>query len=545
MDNDLERTFKALDRVRPSDLRTDIAERAFAPVSGPIVAPPPARRIAAAAVALAVFGAAAVLGVRATRHADRTPGPAVDPWGWAGEGWTELPPPPEVRDGAATVWTGQELIYWGGAGRGDGEGGARAGGFAFDPAAREWRPIPAAPVAGTGADATWTGSDVLFSVDGSLAPTMAFRPATSTWSSLPVSPHAPSWGGTSLWTGRDLLVWGGGPPGASTTREGAALDLATGTWRTLAEAPVGLNLVDAAWNGSEMVLVGALLDRGNRATTRTARAMAYDPAADTWRTLPDPPISPQTSAVAFVDGRVVAWESYTPGAAEYVASENRWRSLDVSALRANDVCYTDGVVVDRVIASWTCGHPAVWFPQTSGWGEVAPPIVADDPALQFGWASMTPAGTTAIVEQTETTRVGGEPYLGDPEAAVHLWAWRPPAEPPVPRPVGADEANIVTARFLSAWVEPEEAPYLPVLATANVLDELAASDLGLTLRDVRYEWRFVDHPFTTDLGGGRFASRIELGPRDDPIGDIVVVVGPGGAADGGTAQPVVTDVRPV
>ena len=545
MDIDLEREFEALDRVRPSDLRTEIADRVTAPVSGPIVGPPPRRRIAAAVIAFAVFAGAAVLGLRAIQHLDGEPVPAVDPWGWAGEGWTELPPPPQVRDAAATVWTGDELLYWGGTGRGADDEQAYADGFAFDPATRAWQRIPAAPFAGAAAGATWTGTEVLFSVDSSLVPVLAYRPATRTWTRLPESPHAPSWGGTSLWTGRELVVWGGGPPGASTTAEGAAYDPATGTWRKLPDAPVGLNLVDAAWDGSEMILVGALLDRGNRATTWTARAMAYDPAIDAWRTLPDPPISPQTSAVSFVDGRIVAWDSYVPGAAEYVAAENRWRSLDASALRANDVCYTDGVALDRVIASWTCGHPAVWFPQSSSWGEVDPPILAEDPALQFGWASVTAAGTTAIVEQVETTSAGGEPYLGDPGAPVHLWAWRPPSVPPPPRPVDADEANMITGRFLSAWVEPGEAPYLPVLATREVLHELGTSDLGRTLTDVQYDWRFADRPFTEDLGAGRFASRIELGPAGDAIGDVVVVVGPGGAADGGAAQPVVTDVRPV
>jgi hypothetical protein len=102
---------------------------------------------------------------------------------------------------------------------------------------------------------------------------------------------------------------------------------------------------------------------------------------------------------------------------------------------------------------------------------------------------------------------------------------------------------MVTARFLSAWVEPGEAPYLPVLASEQVLRQLSTSDVGRTLTEVRYDWRFADRPFTTDLGDGRFASRITLGPRNDPIGDVVVVVGPGAAADGGTARPVVMEVR--
>lgn len=49
-------------------------------------------------------------------------------------GWTKLPPPPEIRDGAAYVWIGSDLLAWGGC---DPSGASdcvkTADGFAFDP----------------------------------------------------------------------------------------------------------------------------------------------------------------------------------------------------------------------------------------------------------------------------------------------------------------------------------------------------------------------------------------------------------------------------
>src|SRR4051794_16967421 len=74
----------------------------------------------------------------------------------APEGWRRgAPGPLRHRDRAVEVWTGSELVVWGG--DPDGDSGA-----AYDPAADRWRAIAAAPIParfqGTGA---WTGRDML------------------------------------------------------------------------------------------------------------------------------------------------------------------------------------------------------------------------------------------------------------------------------------------------------------------------------------------------------------------------------------------------
>jgi len=51
--------------------------------------------------------------------------------------------PPSVRDGAALVWTGSELIAWGGCGR---KCTPTAGGFASDPARNRWNAPLALPL---------------------------------------------------------------------------------------------------------------------------------------------------------------------------------------------------------------------------------------------------------------------------------------------------------------------------------------------------------------------------------------------------------------
>ena len=74
------------------------------------------------------------------------------------DGWTELPLPPETRDGAAHVWTGSDLIAWGGcAGDDQEECDPTTGGYAFEPKTRTWTELPEAPIASAEAVGTWTG----------------------------------------------------------------------------------------------------------------------------------------------------------------------------------------------------------------------------------------------------------------------------------------------------------------------------------------------------------------------------------------------------
>jgi hypothetical protein len=60
-------------------------------------------------------------------------------------GWTKLPRPPEVRRGtAATVWTGEQLLVWGGyVYTGFSDEVPQSTGFAFDARSRRWEPITA------------------------------------------------------------------------------------------------------------------------------------------------------------------------------------------------------------------------------------------------------------------------------------------------------------------------------------------------------------------------------------------------------------------
>ena len=291
-------------------------------------------------------------------------------------GWSSLPEPPAVRARAVSVWTGSELFFWGG----DTDLGAthHDSGFAYDPATQKWRRLPAPPLAGrSSAAAVWTGEEVLIwggwtgSGDGTpLGDGAAFNHETRLWRMLPRAPLGPRRPAAAVWTGREVLLWGNASR-FQAARDGAAYDHAADRWRSLPPAPLALNEASAVWTGEEMVVFGALLDGNNHSTTRYARGMAYDPGRDRWRELPDVPLSPQASSVAWTGKEVLAWD-YELKAAAYDPNGDAWRRLPDLPLRFGE-CYPESATVGEVVFAWYCGLGALFETSTSEWQRIARP----------------------------------------------------------------------------------------------------------------------------------------------------------------------------
>ncbi|HEV3363632.1 MAG TPA: hypothetical protein VG795_05720, partial [Acidimicrobiia bacterium] len=129
-------------------------------------------------------------------------------------GWAQLPAAPiGGRSGHTAVWTGREMVIWGGAS--DFESDPFTDGAAFDPAARSWRKLHAAPISPRfDAQAVWTGREMIVfggsSVEGViLADGAAWDAAANRWRALPASPLGARDGAVVAWAGDRLVVWGG------------------------------------------------------------------------------------------------------------------------------------------------------------------------------------------------------------------------------------------------------------------------------------------------------------------------------------------------
>jgi hypothetical protein len=255
-------------------------------------------RAAVALVALVSLAAAGLL-VWARVGGDQRVG--VTTQGRAGRpGWRELPAGPlEARSGEVSVWTGRQLIVWGGASLGSPSSGF-ADGARYDTQTRRWHRIPASPLSGRFySSAVWTGREMI--VWGGSAPGAggalfadgaAYNPKSNRWRVLPAAPLDPRVRAVAVWSGSEVIVWGGStgsdlPPQNASLLSGAAYAPKTRSWRPIAVAP--FDRADqptyGAWTGSEMIIwaIGS--------PTRTRGSAAYQPRTDTWRTLPPSPVT--------------------------------------------------------------------------------------------------------------------------------------------------------------------------------------------------------------------------------------------------------------
>ena len=197
----------------------------------------------------------------------------------------------------AAVWAGDELLAW-------------THGFAFGPDSDGSRSV-ASPALSPRSRAAlvWTGSQLLVwgGCDASvpqcddsgglhgLSDGASYDRATDTWTMLPASPLAPRSRPAAVWTGTEMLVWGGHVHPARPGAYGAAYDPSTRTWRTLAEAPITeRSNVAVVWSGAELIVWGGIDPAG----AYLGDGAAYDPTTDAWRALPESPLSPRDRAAA-------------------------------------------------------------------------------------------------------------------------------------------------------------------------------------------------------------------------------------------------------
>jgi N-acetylneuraminic acid mutarotase len=179
----------------------------------------------------------------------------------------------------AAVWTGKEMIVWGG----DSDLAYSNTGGRYDPVTGTWAATSTtnAPAGRENPTAVWTGTEMIvwggFSPAGFLSTGGRYNPVTDTWTAIStVNAPAGRYFHTAVWTGKEMIVWGG--YNGSYLNSGGRYDPVTNTWAAVSIVnPPGARLYHTAvWTGSEMIVWGGYdgssLNSGGR----------YDPVADTW-----------------------------------------------------------------------------------------------------------------------------------------------------------------------------------------------------------------------------------------------------------------------
>lgn len=210
-------------------------------------------------------------------------------------GWTAIAEAPTGFEGrltASVVWTGGEMITYGGGQQLDGTSEvALKDGAIYSLHKNAWELLPAASFLTTGRKrhtAVWNGKAEMIvwggiNADVARADGAAYHTISKSWTALPAAPIAARANHCAVWSPptSEMIVWGG-VAGSTRFADGAAFDTSTRTWSKLPAAPISARHAHVCvWTGSEMLVWG-----GSGAPSVPDDGALYDPVKKTWRVLP-------------------------------------------------------------------------------------------------------------------------------------------------------------------------------------------------------------------------------------------------------------------
>jgi len=213
-------------------------------------------------------------------------------------------------------------------------------------------------------------------------------PAGGSWRRIPEAPIVGRSSHGVAWTGREMIVWGGlasrGPDANYeffAANDGAAYDPLADSWRTLAASPLdGRVQPIVAWTGDEVLVLGG----SNGQFQPLSDGAAYDPMADRWRaTAPMPDSVTAGYASTWTGTELVVLSADGSNASAYDPTSDSWRELpdpplpddlySVGSTWTGDamivVAYPNGVSVLAAAVSYD--------PESNGWHALPEsPVVA-------------------------------------------------------------------------------------------------------------------------------------------------------------------------
>ncbi|MCX6185898.1 MAG: hypothetical protein NTU43_02735 [Bacteroidetes bacterium] len=180
---------------------------------------------------------------------------------WSGS--TSSAGAPVARSQHSAIWTGTEMIIFGGYGSGWGF----SDGAKYNPTSNTWTLIPAQGTARFGHSAIWTGTEMIVwggntgngsnpysSNDG-----FKYNPNTNTLTPISTvgAPTARS-GHSAIWTGTEMIIWGGTGNTTNIVNDGAKYNPSTDSWTPISSVnvPTARASHTAIWTGSEMIIWG-------------------------------------------------------------------------------------------------------------------------------------------------------------------------------------------------------------------------------------------------------------------------------------------------
>jgi hypothetical protein len=272
------------------------------------------RRAIAIAVAICVLLGGVTTVVARSRQAHA---PASSPRVVVRDQWRLLPPSPlGPRANVVAVWTGDDVLVWGGYRGNPTAPLALQSGAAYDPTTNSWRKVADNQWAHPGAVGVWAKDRLFILAKNGGA---QYDPTSNAWHDIALLPGSTGGGFlAAAWSGTTLF-------GVLAEREVGTIAVARYDNRRDAwtigkslrrSSRADLNNVSTVWTGKELVV-----------SDGTRSVWAYDPTTDAWRALASLTQGAASSSIASIGGKLVAVYVADDGLHAARAVGNGWRTI--------------------------------------------------------------------------------------------------------------------------------------------------------------------------------------------------------------------------
>jgi N-acetylneuraminic acid mutarotase len=322
------------------------------------------------------------------------------PNGCTDDTWTvtSITNAPDVRWHHTAVWTGNEMIVWGGI---NNSGSLNTGG-SYNPSTDSWTTTSTtnAPARRGIHTAVWTGSEMIVwggRASSSLLNTGGrYNPRTDSWTATSTT-NAPDarYYHTAVWTGNKMIVWGG-TNFSTSFNTGGTYDPRRDSWTptSTTNAPDARHAHTAVWTGSEMIVWG-----GDSASDVENSGGRYNPNSNSWTamTTANAPDARLDHTVVWTGSEMIVWggdddsSTFNTGG-RYNPITDTWRPTSMTNVpnartyqsavwtgsemiiwggRGGDSFWSTGARYNPLIDSWTAtgftNAPSARYHQTVVW----------------------------------------------------------------------------------------------------------------------------------------------------------------------------------
>ncbi len=215
---------------------------------------------------------------------------------------------PEARDDHTAVWTGSEMIVWGGANPFILNTGGR-----YTPSTDSWVATSTTNAPGARAlhTAVWTGNEMIVWGGNAENTGGRYNPATNSWMATSTT-NAPTGreGHTAVWTGSEMIVWGGNNSNGLPSNTGGKYSPSTDSWvaTSTTNAPAARVLHTAVWTGNEMIVWGGN-DNDGPPPQYFNTGGTYNPSTNSWMatTIANVPSARASHSAVWSGSEMIIW----------------------------------------------------------------------------------------------------------------------------------------------------------------------------------------------------------------------------------------------